>query len=224
MKLVSAIMPTRGRNAFALQAVQSFIGQTYENRELVIIDDMNDRSFPQGVLDLPRSPVPIVYQLSESRSIAEKRNRCCELANGEFIIHFDDDDVSTPGRVANQVYRLEESGKAATGFHSMLFRVEQSGKWLKYMNDDTGYALGTSLCFRKSWWAAHPFRHGPEDGVGEDNVFVREARRDGEILSVDAASMMWARIHSTNTSEKRLDNLQYHPVDLSLVPKGFPVG
>ena len=45
MILVSAIMPTRSRPALSRAALNCFLAQTYEPRELVILDDDDDPSF-----------------------------------------------------------------------------------------------------------------------------------------------------------------------------------
>ena len=44
--LISAIMPTRSRPPLSQVALDCFLAQTYEPRELVIIDDEDDPSFP----------------------------------------------------------------------------------------------------------------------------------------------------------------------------------
>ena len=62
--------------------------------------------------------------------IGAKRNYGCERAAGDVIAHWDDDDYSAPERLADQVQRLLESGKAVTGFHSMRFT--DGVRWWKY--------------------------------------------------------------------------------------------
>ena len=43
--LISAIMPTRGRQAYAIDAVSCFRCQTYPDKELIILDDADNPSF-----------------------------------------------------------------------------------------------------------------------------------------------------------------------------------
>lgn len=221
MTLVSAILPTRGRQAYAQQAVKDFINQTYPSRELVILDDLEERSFPNGALDIPRCYFPVVYLMHNSRSIAEKRNLCCQYANGEVIVHWDSDDHSEPARIQSQVDFLEKSERAVAGFHSLLFHVAQDGRWLKYCGDPS-YALGTSLMYRKAFWKAHPFR-SPSDTPhwGEDNNFVRDARQAGELVTVDGDTLMYARIHDSNTSIKDIGGAQtsYRHVPIEAIPQ-----
>ena len=127
-----------------------------------------------------------------------KRNYGCECAAGEIIAHWDDDDYSAPGRLADQIERLLESGKAVTGFHSMRFT--DGVRWWKY-EGTRNYALGTSLCYRRAWWNAHRF---PFVQVGEDNQFVAMAHSAGELVTADAGDLMFATNHSGNTSPRKL--------------------
>lgn len=217
--LCSAIMPTRGRPIWAAYAVQCFLLQTYPHRELIVLDDGDDPSFPAG---LHHDGIHYL-QLTERLSIPEKRNKCCKFARGGMICHIDSDDWSSPDRMADQVRRLEESGKAVAGYHSMLFHVEHEQRWLKYCGD-SDYALGTSLCYRRSFWESHHFR-SPSDTPhwGEDNVFVRDARQAGELVTTDAGYLMYARIHADNTSIKNIsgDQIEYRHVPIEAIPQHF---
>lgn len=223
--LVSAIMPTRGRPQWAKQAVESFAVQTYPKRELIIIDDINERSFPNGGIEIPRCNSLVIYLLHKSRSIAEKRNLCCSYAKGDLICHWDSDDHSEPARIQSQVDFIERSEASVIGCHSMLFHMEQGDCWFKYCGYGD-YAIGTSLMYRKSWWTDHPFRDGGpgyQANVGEDSEFVKAAQRLGQLATVDADTLMYARIHATNTSIKAIDGAQvaYRPVSLEAIPKHF---
>ena len=121
--------------------------------------------------------------------IGPKRNLACENAEGEIIVHFDSDDWSAPSRIRDQVERLLASGKAVSGYHSMLFWDGTEGFKFKGSAD---YSLGTALCYRKSFWQKHPFV-SEDHKRWEDNVFVQDARNDNEIVAVDAGSLMVAR-------------------------------
>lgn len=221
--LVSAIMPTRGRQAFARWAVECFLAQTYPHTELVILDDLNDRSFPRGTEDLPHGKARIIYLMHTTRSIPDKRNLCIQLAKGDTIAHFDSDDWSAPERLMDQVQRLDASAKQVTGYHSILFHDAAAGYWAKYCND-AHYAVGTSLCYRKAWAVAHPFRSvAGLPNVGEDNDFKERARQHGELISVDGGALMVARVHDDNTNPTRShlkNTYSYRPVTVT-PPEGY---
>lgn len=215
-------MPTRGRVKLAAEAVRCFAEQDYAEKELIILDDLNDRSFPSGSQYLAGMGIRVLYFLHASRCIAEKRNLCADLTRGEILFHTDSDDWSHPGRMSSQVKLLEESGKAAVGYHSMLFHVEPEGPALKYMNPDPGYAIGTSLCYTKEFWRSHAFRTPADTPTyGEDNMFVAAAHKANELISVDAGQFMVARIHPDNTAHKDISKYEYRRVDRAAIPEAF---
>lgn len=191
-------MPTRGRVHFASKAVECFLSQSYADKDLIILDDDDDSSFPSNWTE-PLS----VRRISENIrfNIPEKLNRLCELAAGEFIVRFDDDDWSSPDRIQSQVSRLLDSGLSVTGYHSIIF-VDESGQIKKYRST-SDYACGSSMMFRKSFWEKNHFNE--KFIVGSDNVFSRAARDAKQLISVDAGHMMYARAHSTNTSRKKME-------------------
>ena len=193
--LVSCIMPTRARPAFAQQALECWRAQTYQPRELIAVDDFDAPSFERGI-----SEAGVIYELIRRRmTIGEKRNLACSRANGELIVHWDDDDHSAPGRISDQVARLIETGKPVTGYRTI--RVTDGLNWWLYTGSPD-YAVGTSLMYERDWWLQHGF---DALQVGEDNSFVGVARGRGAIASVDAGGMMYARIHAGNTSVKEPD-------------------
>jgi len=190
--LVSAIMPTRGRPKMSRRCLDCWRAQIWGTKELIILDDSEDPSFPDGI-DEPG----VHYQALATRhlSIGAKRNHCAFVANGETIIHFDSDDLYGPDRISDQVTRLETSGKAVTGYRNIKFTDGRN--WWKNTNWPGGY--GASLCYRRDWWAKHPF---PDTSDGEDWHFVQAAMRANEFIAADAGDMMVATMHAGNTSPR----------------------
>lgn len=193
-------MPTRGRQAFATRALCCYLSQTWEEKQLIVLDDADSRSFPDG-LYLPG----VDYHLLESRfTIGQKRNAACLKATGSMIAHFDDDDWSDADRLEEQVIRLSNSGKNVCGYHSMWFT--DSSKWWKYSGSED-YALGTSLVYHRSYWEQHHFQETCDQG--EDNHFIWPARRTGDITSIDAELRLIATIHPGNTSIRKIHTAQW---------------
>jgi glycosyltransferase involved in cell wall biosynthesis len=173
------------------KAIQCFQQQTYRRAELLILADGED------VRDLVPADNRIrIIHLAEQRNIGEKRNFGCSQAIGEVICHWDDDDWSAPGRLADQIDRMGEF--AVSGYHSMRFT--DGAKWWKY-EGTMNYALGTSLCYRREWWSAHQF---DAKNIGEDNAFVATASAARQLISADAGELMYATIHPGNTSPRSM--------------------
>jgi hypothetical protein len=193
LPLVSAIMPTANRSAFAAEAVERFHTQTWPNKELVILDERERPSFRK-----PRFPADVQYHVSPHMTIGARRNLACSLARGAIICHWDDDDISSPDRMAHQVGLLVRHRATLTGYHPLLFIDEDNQCWqYKKVSSLKTYALGTSLMYTREIWAERPFQPVP---VGEDGVFIRNR----QILVVDGEKYLIARIHSGNTSKKKI--------------------
>lgn len=187
---------TRNRREWLPKAIQCFQSQTYPNRELLILADGAD------VRDLlpaeqPDSQTVRLIHLEGAALIGEKRNFGCERAQGELIAHWDDDDWSAPERLADQVGRILESGKAVTGYRSMQFVHTSGARW--DFESAENYSLGTSLVYRRSFWKANPFQAVK---IGEDNRFIDRANALGEFVSAPGNGLMYATLHDGNTSPK----------------------
>lgn len=219
MKLVTAIMPSRGRPSMAAQAVESFLSQTYEAKELIVLDDADSPSFPNGI-DHPQ----IRYFVEPTRlSIGRKRNLLCEKAKGFYIAHFDDDDHSVPARLSVQIQLLESSGKSLCGLDSLIFydpKAKRAGLWT-----DAGNCCGTSMVYRRDWWERHRFPevtklNGQVVAWGEDNAFRNMAQDEKQYVALRRNGLIVARAHSGNTNKKHMGGLK--ALGVSDLPKGFP--
>lgn len=192
--LVSCVMPTFNRRPYIRAAIDCWLKQTYQNKELIILDDGDD-----PVRDLvPRKKGIRYIRNAKGREITgTKRNHCCELAKGEIICHWDDDDWSAPDRIEHQLGLLRQTGRPITGFGTLYFWDTANRKALRYRAAAAGYVCGTSLMYLKSYWQEHKF---PDQQKSSDNAFVYPALK--QIASSHDPSHMVARIHDAHTSSK----------------------
>ena|SRR5688572_13015637 len=218
MQLVSCVMPTRGRGEWARLAVECFLAQDYPAKELIILDDADDPSFPEDF----GANSPFLYnRIPERLAIPEKRNRINALAGGELIAHWDSDDWSAPTRLSHQVALL--GAKALTGFNTLLFYEPSTGSVARYIGKRE-YACGTSMLYRKSFWSKHPFRRQkfPRNlDYGSDNVFGNDAREAKQLVACDGGRLMVARVHPGNTNDTRMYKMN-EQLTVADLPEGFP--
>jgi len=91
--LVSVIMPAYNREKFIAESIESTLSQTYENFELIIIDDgSKDQTvaIAKKYLDDPRVSI---IENPKNMGIASTRNRAIRSAKGEYIAMLDSDDI-----------------------------------------------------------------------------------------------------------------------------------
>jgi hypothetical protein len=194
--LVSCLMPTGNRRRWVAQAIAYFQRQDYPSRELVVLDDGDD-----SIADLIPADDRIRYlRLDERLPIGTKRNRACELARGEILLHWDDDDWHAPNRITYQLAQLERHGAELCGA-GRIFYFDPSARraWLyEYPEARRSWVAGGTLCYRKSLWRRNPYA---DIGVGEDTRFVwSPAVEKPHVL--DDHRFYAALIHGANTSRK----------------------
>jgi glycosyltransferase involved in cell wall biosynthesis len=102
---VSVIIPTFNRANLLLKTVQSVLAQTYQDFEIIIIDDGSRDNTENIISDY--SP-KIRYLKQENAGLNFSRNRALALAQGEYIATLDDDDIWLDYKLALQVELLDK--------------------------------------------------------------------------------------------------------------------
>lgn len=115
--LVSVVMPVYNTAAYLKEAVESILGQTFQDFELVAVNDgATDGS--GEILDgyaKRDGRVRVIHQ--ENTGISGARNAGTRNASGRYIAVMDSDDIAMPSRLAEQVEFMEghpEVGVLAT--------------------------------------------------------------------------------------------------------------
>lgn len=105
---VSIVLPTFNRASFLAQAFESIRGQTWEDWELIVVDDGSTDDTRQIVQRLARETRQAVrYTYGENGGAAVARNAGVELARGRYLAFFDSDDQWLPHHLAECVAGLE---------------------------------------------------------------------------------------------------------------------
>jgi glycosyltransferase involved in cell wall biosynthesis len=89
------------------QALGSALTQTWQPFEVIVVDDAStDKT--RSVIDAIAARYDTIRVVSNTANcgVASARNQIVDCAKGEFLVFFDDDDVSRPNRVEHQVERL----------------------------------------------------------------------------------------------------------------------
>lgn len=88
--LVSVIIPTYNRADLVCEAIQSVLDQTYQNFEIIVVDDGSTDDTKQ-VLTLYKDKIIYIYQQNQGGSAA--RNTGLKHSKGEYISFVDSDDL-----------------------------------------------------------------------------------------------------------------------------------
>ena len=96
---ISILMPTYNVETFVEEAVRSILSQTYQNFELIVVDDCSTDNTFTILQDLAEEDDRIILEHNEKNSkICVTLNKAWSLAKGDFIARMDGDDISMPER------------------------------------------------------------------------------------------------------------------------------
>src|SRR5262245_5980398 len=105
---VSVVVPVYNRVEFLREAIESVLGQTYRDLELLLIDDGSTEPGVAAVLEGYRAdPRVRIERNARNQGIARGHNQSLDLARGEYVAALDSDDVALPRRLARQVAFLD---------------------------------------------------------------------------------------------------------------------
>jgi glycosyltransferase involved in cell wall biosynthesis len=211
--LVSCIMPTYNRREFIPRALHYFLRQDYDSKELIIVDDGTD---PIGDL-VPKDDRLRYVRLPEKISVGAKRNRACEAARGDLIAHWDDDDWHAPQRLRYQIEALQREHADVCGINRLLFydAINDRAWQYVYPAQRRFWLAGSSLCYTRSFWAAHRFA---DLNVGEDARFVWSGVRARMMALPDHAFHVGV-IHDRNVSPKRTTSAYWQAISLAEIQR-----
>ena len=105
---ISVIIPTFNRKSFLFNAIDSVLTQTYQNIELIIIDDgSSDKTIDQ--LKEYKSKIKVHRQINKGISAA--RNKGLKISKNDWVAFLDSDDRWEPEKLEKQVNYLKQNPK-----------------------------------------------------------------------------------------------------------------
>ena len=124
-ELVSIIMPSYKCGRFIEKSIRSIQNQTYQNWELIVVDDCSGDGTIDVVQGLKKFDDRIsIYQNSTNSGAAVTRNAALRKAKGRWIAFLDSDDLWESTKLERQVKFMEDKGYAFT-YHEYVEIDEQ---------------------------------------------------------------------------------------------------
>lgn len=108
MKLVSAIITTHGRLELLKKAIQSVKEQTYNDMEVIVVDDCSEDGTKEWFEYVNDPSIHYIY-IPKEKSLGgnHARNVGIAEAKGEYIAFLDDDDTWEKNKIEEQVKILD---------------------------------------------------------------------------------------------------------------------
>lgn len=106
--MISVILPVYNSEKYIEKTIRSVLNQTYEDFELLIIDDIPTDNTMSIVDSIHDDRIRIICN-GENKGIAYSRNRGIECCKGKYIALMDYDDIALENRFEKQVAFLEDN-------------------------------------------------------------------------------------------------------------------
>ena len=147
--LISVVIPSYNHEQYIGNAIASVLAQTYENIELIIVDDGSSDNSIDLIRSINDARVTVIEQ--ENRGAHNAINRGLDVGEGDYFAILNSDDIFLPDRLTQCVAHLRES------------RAELAASWLEVV-DKSGKTLG----IKKGWNNMLPW-----DIPNYENTFAR---------------------------------------------------
>ena len=116
---VSIITPAYNAERFIEETIKSVLNQTYENLEMIIVDDCSNDNTESIVRKYMEIDNRIIYKkLSGNSGAAVVRNEAMNIASGRYIAFLDSDDLWDKDKLELQIAFMKEKniGFSFTGY------------------------------------------------------------------------------------------------------------
>lgn len=108
--LVSIITPSYNSSNFIEETINSVLNQTYENWEMIIVDDCSTDNSVEIINEYLEKDNRIKLLVNEkNKGAAETRNEALKIAKGRFIAFLDSDDLWNCNKLEKQIQFMIEN-------------------------------------------------------------------------------------------------------------------
>lgn len=205
--VISVILPVYNCSDFVSNSVNSILNQTFEDFELLIIDDAStDNTYEiVGALDDPRIRI---IKKPENTGYTNSLNMGIEMANGKYIARMDGDDFSYPQRFQKQIQFFNSNPDAivcGTNYKFMnsheVNNHPSSPEEVRVHLLAGCYVAHPTVMFKKEVLLKNNLRYNPEFEPAEDYNLWVEMSRYGQIGNIPEVLLDY-RTHINQVSQK----------------------
>ncbi len=227
--LVSILIPVYNAEKYLSTTIESLLKQTYENIEIIIIDDSStDKSFDIAKkYELSHKHIKVFQQEKSGAQVA--RNNAYKMSKGQYIQYFDADDIMHVDKISSQMERLQQYGYksdiVATGI-SMAFYDSIDNAILKKTILHKDYD-NNFLFLKESWensksiigqsWLIPRLLHDKVGGWKEDLIknqdgefFTRVAYNANQIVFIEKSVVYYRKTAQGISNDRSLLAVKSH--------------
>lgn len=219
-KLVSIVLPVYNGERYLAESIESVLNQTYQNLELIIVNDCSTDATESIILSYAEKDARIIYLRNETNlRLPASLNRGFQYAHGEFWTWTSDDNMYLETAIEKMVQVLEQQPDVSLVYCD-YDAIDENGKLLERVT--AGQA--DELLYKNIVGACFLYRRQAAEAVGEYDT-KRFLVEDYEFwlriylsfrISAHNECLYIYRRHSASLSQKRLREVEANLRELRL--------
>lgn len=211
---VTVAMAVFNGERYLSQSINSILDQTYKNFEFIILDDGSKDDSLNVIKHFAKLDKRIKILSTFNRGLSQSLNEIIRIANGKWIVRMDQDDISLPNRIENQISWLEKTSSDISGCY--ITKVRRFKKtFIKFNIDDE--SIKADILFGCPF--AHPsviykasvikkLKYDKKfEGAEDYDLWVRAAMAGYKMTNIPENLFIY-RIHSNQSSIKNYTKQQ----------------
>ena len=213
--VLSVIMPVYNTERFVKKAIKSVLNQTFEDFELILIDDGSSDDSLAQIKSITDNRIKL-HRNDKNRGIVYSRNKGLGLAQGDFIGFIDADDVAYPSKFEEQISFLrinkdfgmvgswanfiDEKGNRLRG----SWKLKASSKMIPSLMLFKNYFLQSAVLYRKGCISRFSFRDGLD--ILEDYMIWLEIISEFKTWNLQKP-LVYYRIHDGGVTKSKKEEM-----------------
>lgn len=222
--LISITIPSF-KKKFLKEAIKSIVAQTYDNWELIIVDDASPEDIKSTVSQFPDTRIRYYRNANNlgALNVVDNWNKCLELCKGDYVICMGDDDM-LPECALMEYTKLIEKYPKLNVYHALTIVINEDGDIIGRQRNRPEYQTAEQLILHRwlgdiqfigdfCYSVKHLRQHGgyyklPLAWASDDITAVRAAEENG-IANMQIPGFMYRQnslsISSSNNNLLKLD-------------------
>lgn len=198
--VVSVVLPAYNAERYIAASVRSILGQTFQDFELIVIDDGSADDTSPILEKLARGDSRIRLVSRENRGLVATLNEGIDLARGRWLARMDADDISLPGRFEQQLSCFETTDADIVGTDMKFFGTYDARVTAHARTDEgikTEMLFGSPFCHPSVMMrteAARSLKYDPGwEGAEDYDLWERAARAGWRMANVPEVLLLYRK-------------------------------
>jgi len=190
---VSIVIPFYNRGSKVKRALESVFRQTYDNFEVILVDDGSTDDISNVKRLIAGRPNVKLFRLSKNSGVSTARNKGINESTGEYVAFLDSDDEFMPEKIEKQLKYMMISGNPMS--HTSYVRdvtgrkeVVRSGKDFGHCERKSMYSclIATpTVMLDAKWLKKNKVEFNQNIGLGEDTCLWLQILKTSYLVGID---------------------------------------